>query len=211
MVSAETSKITNTAVQSIGTFSNIDNIIEDSVSRLVGKGLESAPVDAYLSCGASFCIGFPQGLPAEVLGLSYFPKLDMDYNWGFSWGVLSIGLTAGINITGTQDNTISEYNLYSILGGLSFGYGTSFDSFINMFIKASPGADISFLIYPAEVSGGEPIVFRSVSFAVTAELGAVFEIADKLRLKGFGEFTYVMFSADDLILISPGLGISYRF
>lgn len=210
VVSVETAKITNTAVESIKSFSNIDKVVDESVAYLLGMGGEKPPVERFPSVGINYRMGIPRGPTADVLGLTHLPQVKVNYHWGFGWGFLNAGLSVGCNITGAQQNVVAAYNLYSFFTGINVGYRTNFNSPLFLYLEAVPGAALSLLVYPSSVTGDEAIVFRSVGFSGIAEVGAGYTITDKLSVRVFGSLLYTMFSADDLTALSPGIGVSYR-
>lgn len=211
VVSVATTKITNTSVKSAQSFSNVDKLVEETVSYLLGAGLEKKPVDHYFTLDIGFSLGFPLDPVADVLRMAYVPKAEISYNFGFPWGALSGGLLIGSTLTSTLEDTIVAYNLYSVLVAGSIGYRTNFNSPFFLRMKTSPGAAFSFLIYPESETGGDPKTFSKISFSIMSEIGAGFSINSTYSVYAFGSFIYTMFNADDYIAVSPGIGLTFRF
>jgi hypothetical protein len=210
VVSVSTTKITNTSVKSTKSFSNIEKLVGDTVSSLLGAGLEEKDSEQYITLNVGSGPGFPLDPISDVLGLAVLVKADLAYDFGFPWGSLSCGLSIGSIFTATQKDTFVEYKLYSVMALGSLGYKTNFDSPFYLSLIVNPGAAFSFLVYPESETGGEAKVFSTISFSLLSELGAGFSFTESCSLLVFGDFVYTMFSGDDYMAVFPGIGLALK-
>jgi hypothetical protein len=165
------------------------------------------PKKNFLSLGID--TGVPLTMPPynKSLGLSIMPLISLLYNLNYSWGILGLGIQAGIQWVSTRPEVEYNYNLLIYPLTLKCSYSTKLSIPLYFLYELSLGIGINQLLftdYPERDSMG-------TKFYLGTGCGIGFNLTKKYSI-GLGLHYITLMPYEDMFhLISPRIDFVYYF